>query len=272
MLQQTMIERVRHLCHGDQRITAAIMYGSFAKGEGDEFSDIEFYLFLQPSALAAFDPSTWLAQIAPLALLLTNEFGTNVAIFENLVRGEFHFHPDTEISLVGSWGQFGEPPRPDRMLILDRTGELAQQLVRWQGAIVEGPSPHNLQQIVDRFFNILIFGLNVLQRGEHARALELLSALHRYLLWMARAASGSTAHWPTPSRALEADLPPEHYARFVQCVALLDPASLKRAYRAAWQWSKELMRDLSTSHGTALPETLIDLVDSRAEQWLHGLD
>jgi len=40
MLQQeTLIERVRKLCLQDERVVAALMYGSFALGQGDRFSD-----------------------------------------------------------------------------------------------------------------------------------------------------------------------------------------------------------------------------------------
>jgi hypothetical protein len=40
MLQQeAMIERTRRVCREDERLAAAMMYGSFAQGEGDGFSD-----------------------------------------------------------------------------------------------------------------------------------------------------------------------------------------------------------------------------------------
>ncbi|HKH38894.1 MAG TPA: hypothetical protein VKA82_17210 [Rubrobacter sp.] len=42
MLQQeAMIERTLSVCREDERLAAAMMYGSFAQGEGDGFSDIE---------------------------------------------------------------------------------------------------------------------------------------------------------------------------------------------------------------------------------------
>ncbi|HHU3313920.1 TPA: Lnu(F)/Lnu(G) family lincosamide nucleotidyltransferase, partial [Escherichia coli] len=45
MLQLKMIELFKEGCHEDARIIAALMFGSFAIGEGDEFSDIEFAVF-----------------------------------------------------------------------------------------------------------------------------------------------------------------------------------------------------------------------------------
>jgi hypothetical protein len=40
MLQQeAMIERTRSVCREDERLTAAMMYGSFAQGDRDGFSE-----------------------------------------------------------------------------------------------------------------------------------------------------------------------------------------------------------------------------------------
>lgn len=60
MLQQeAMIERVRWICRLDERVVAAMMYSSFAQGEGDGFSDIEFVFFFDDDALADVDQGEW---------------------------------------------------------------------------------------------------------------------------------------------------------------------------------------------------------------------
>jgi lincosamide nucleotidyltransferase B/F len=98
-----MIERVRELCHQDERVVSALMYGSFAIGEGDAFSDIEFYLFFADQALGAVEEEAWVGRIAPLYLYYVNEFGNGTAIFEKMVRGEFHFEAASEVGLVDAW-------------------------------------------------------------------------------------------------------------------------------------------------------------------------
>ncbi len=91
MLQQeVMFEKVRQLCGQDERLLATLMYGSFALGQGDRFSDIEFYLFFEDETLGTLKEEAWVSQIAPLDLYYVNEFGNGTAIFENLVRGESH--------------------------------------------------------------------------------------------------------------------------------------------------------------------------------------
>lgn len=47
--QKELIANVKNLTESDERITACMMYGSFTKGEGDQYSDIEFYIFLKDS-------------------------------------------------------------------------------------------------------------------------------------------------------------------------------------------------------------------------------
>ena len=68
--QAAMIERVREICQQDDRVVAAMLYGSFTRGEGDQFSDIEFVVFVVDSALPSLNQQDWVAQIAPLALYL----------------------------------------------------------------------------------------------------------------------------------------------------------------------------------------------------------
>jgi lincosamide nucleotidyltransferase len=83
------------------------MYGSFALGQGDRLSDIEFYLFFEDEALGTLKEEGRVSQIAPRDLYYVNEFGNGTAIFENLIRGEFHFEAASNVRLVDTWcGQY----------------------------------------------------------------------------------------------------------------------------------------------------------------------
>src|SRR5918993_3290551 len=67
MLQQeAMIERTRRVRREDERLAAAMMYGSFAQGEGDGFSDIEFILFFRDEELEGLDQEEWVSRISPV--------------------------------------------------------------------------------------------------------------------------------------------------------------------------------------------------------------
>ncbi len=98
MLQQeAMIERVRRVYQEDEHLTATMMDGSFVQGEGGGFSDIAFILFFEDDALEDLDQEE---KVSPDELYFVNKYGNGTVIFDNLVRGEFHF--DTPRGSQGS--------------------------------------------------------------------------------------------------------------------------------------------------------------------------
>lgn len=150
LVQEQLIARVR----ADERLDAALMYGSFAAGEADAHSDIEFWLFFLPQRCTEVDPWAWCAQVAPLTHIVRNEFGTHVAFFPGLVRGEFHFATTDDIPTVRTWPARGAPVDP--MVVLDRSATLRPALQ----SLPEGPAvPGNgeeIETVCGRFANWLI--------------------------------------------------------------------------------------------------------------------
>ena len=83
MKQLYLINEFKKKSIEDCTISAVLMYGSFIKGEGDKFSDIEFYIFLRDDC--HIDKYKWISSVNPIALMFVNEFGTDVVIFDNLI-------------------------------------------------------------------------------------------------------------------------------------------------------------------------------------------
>jgi lincosamide nucleotidyltransferase len=264
MLQRAMIERVRYLCRLDERLVAAMMYGSFAQFEGDEFSDIEFILFFYDEVLGDVDQEAWVARIAPVELYFVNEYGNGTAIFENLIRGEFHFDKASDVKKVDeSWKDTDWLPSLDATLILDRTGELSRRLQAVVGPPLDRHTPEQIRFLCNCFVNWFLFGSNLLMRGELARALDLLGIVQDQLLRMIRVSERSTEHWFNPSKLLEKDISKASYTRYVACTANLDERALWSAYLSAWSWGRELMSSLAEGHDVALSAALFDRLDRR---------
>lgn len=261
--QEALIARVREVCRRDERLVGALMYGSFTRGEGDAFSDIEFALFFADDTLDAVDPRTWVEEIAPVALYFVNEFGNGAAIFENLVRGEFHFDRASDMARIEGWRDSAAFPSLDATLILDRTGALTHHLRTLVGPGPARDTPAQVRALSHSFVNWTLFGVNVLARGESARALHLLSFVDRDLLWLARLVEGATDHWPTPAKGIEQDLSPAARARYAACTAALDREALRRAYAAACPWGRELLAALAARHGIDLPVALLERIAAR---------
>lgn len=251
--QKIMIERVRELCTQDDRVVGALIFGSFAVEEGDQFSDIEFALFFRDESFAAIDKQCWVAQIAPLALFFVDDFGHHTAIFENLIRGEFHFEPVSRMSVIKGWQGYGWFPSASAAILVDRTGDLEKYIQ----PMIGGPPLRDTRDTVTglnvNFINLMLFGANVMERGEYARAWGLLSIAHNNLLKLVRLTEDVTDHWPTPSKSLERDLSEESYNRYRLCTAGIERGSLWRAYRETWAWGLQLMSELSQRHDIDLP-------------------
>lgn len=266
MLQQeAMIERTRRVCKEDERLAAAMMYGSFAQGEGDRFSDIEFILFFSDEDLEGVDQKEWVSRISPVELYFVNEHGNGTAIFENLVRGEFHFDRASDIErVVGeSMRDADWLPSLEDTLILDRTGELTPRLRTIVGPPPARDTPENVLFLCNCFVNWFIFGSNLFARGELARSFDLLGIVRDRLLQMVRVLEGSTLHWFNSSKFLEREISETSYSRYVSCTSRLDTDELRQAYLSAWEWGRELMPSLADGYGVVLPADLLLRLDGR---------
>ena len=269
MLQQeAMIERTRSVCREDERLAAAMMYGSFAQGQGDGFSDIEFILFFRDEELEGLDQKEWVSRISPVGLYFVNEYGNGTAIFDNLVRGEFHFDRASDIErIVGeSMRDADWLPSLEDTLILDRTGELAPRLREIVGPPPERDTPGQIRFVCDCFVNWFVFGANLFARGEMAYSLDLLGILRDRLLQMVRVLEGSTLHWFNSAKFLETEISSTSYTRYAACTARLDREELRQAYLSAWEWGRELMASLAKRHGVALPASLLKRLDRRCAE------
>lgn len=268
MLQREMITRFREACRGDERIWGALMFGSFTTGDADAFSDIEFAVFIRDDAFEDFGQRAWLDAVSPVAAYFPDNFGHHTALFENGVRGEFHFMRASEVSVVADWRGHGWLPSLDAAVLVDRTGELSRHAT----ALVGGPPARGGAALAEgltlNLLNLMLLGANLLNRGEFARAWALLSAVHVNLLKLVRLHEGATDHWPTPSRSLEGDLSAAAYRRYVTCTAGAQPGALCAAYRESWRWSRELFETVAGPPDIVLPAAVIARVEKLLDEAL----
>jgi lincosamide nucleotidyltransferase len=240
LLQRRLIERVVDLAHSDDRVEALLMYGAFAADEGDRYSDIEFYVYIDDCALRSFDEHSWLAELARVRLCYRNEYGVTTAVFDGLVRGEFHFAatssiPELEQTTPAAWVASIE-----RCALYDRSGRVSEALARSIGC-PDRRSRESVEFLAASVANWALMVDNLRRRGEHARALDFLyRQVHPHLLRLARVAEDKTGNWLSPTRRLERELGPGGYRRFRECTAALEPTDIHRALRRAWQWFLEL--------------------------------
>lgn len=245
LFQEELIHLVKEKCEIDPCISACMMYGSFTKGEGDQYSDVEFYIFLKDDEIHDFKSSEWIKDIESYDLLFFNEYGTEVVVFSNLIRGEFHFLPESDIEIIKSFKDTGVFPDTESMFIYDRTGRLKACLDDLGG---DGPvrmTHDNVNFAFNNFVNAWLMGVNVLKRGEHARSLECLSNVQKYVLQLIRVRERNVERWLNATKNLERDLSEKAYGEYASITSKLDSEDLFRAYSAALCVVEDLIRVLS---------------------------
>ncbi|MEU8004907.1 hypothetical protein AB0B66_27415 [Catellatospora sp. NPDC049111] len=258
--QEHLIARVRELCQADEHLVAALTYGSFAQGEADAHSDVEFWLFFGANHARALDHRAWLDRVGPIRHVVVNEFGSHVVFFPNLVRGEFHFATAGDIASVAGWPARSAPV--DRMIVLDRTGALRQALDALPARPHLPAGAKEVDELCGRFANWLVLAYHVAQRGELLRAVDALSHAQRHLLWMARLAEGRTGHWLTPSRRAEADLGTELVEPLRRTVTAAEAGAVGEAIATAWACGRRFWVALAERHGGEVPQELFTDLDA----------
>jgi lincosamide nucleotidyltransferase B/F len=254
--QVRVIARVRELVADDAELVAALTYGSFPQGVGDQWSDVEFWLF--PAAGTRFDPVAWCAQLGELNLVTPNEFGGYVAFLPGLLRMEVHVADD--VAAVRDWPARGAPVAD--MVLLDRTGALTQAL----DALPQHPAlprtAAEIEALCGRFANWLVLAHHVCRRGELLRAFDALAHLQRHLLWLVRLGTGHTEHWLTPSRAAETDLPAHLVDQLASATGGARVEDLDRALREAWAIGRAQWTALAARYHFPLPDRLFTELDA----------
>ncbi|MFI7289617.1 nucleotidyltransferase domain-containing protein [Streptomyces anulatus] len=251
------IELLRATAGADPRVEGVLLYGSWTLGEADAHSDLDACLYVREEDVDAFDGRELVERLAPLKLAYTNMYGILAVVFDDLMRGEFHVEPaGPGIEEIRTWRGQVHLPRPEAAVLLDRTGDLtaaAREL-----AAFRPPEPvATAQQLTDELANWTLMLAHVRTRGETARAHNLLHAVIGPLqLKLCRLLRGSTAHWLTPSRALEADLPAADVERYATTAGALTPEAVRTAAANSWRWSRELAAEAAARWGTRLPLAL----------------
>lgn len=262
MLQQErMIQAVKEKSQYDKSIVATMMYGSYTQNSGDEYSDIEFYIFIKDEEFPGFVSSEWIAGISPFYTHFINEFGSEVVIFKNLIRGEFHFLSEKKMDIIDSFRTVGYFPDTDSMLLYDSNGKLRQHLDSLKGSEINRATDKNIEFVWNNLLNTLLLGMNVLKRGERARALECLWFAQRYLLQLVRINEGKTERWVNPTKNLETDIKSETYQKYCLCTAKLSEAELYLAYNNALKLGEELVEQLDEMHKINLQKELVEKLE-----------
>lgn len=258
LIQNQMIQTIKDKCITDELVAASMMYGSFTKGEGDRYSDIEFYIFIKNTDIEGFNSKKWISEIYPVDLIFHNEFGTEVVIFSNMIRGEFHFLPASKIEIIKSFKPTGVFPDTASMYIYDETEKLKPLLDDLGRSEPERITMENINFAFNNFVNAWMMGINVLNRGEAARALECLTYVQKYILQLIRMKENSVERWLNSTKNLEKDISKKNYQDYISITAKLEKAELETAYTNALNLMRDLYEEFEAEYPVDVDKPFID--------------
>lgn len=262
LIQNKIIQKVKDKCIEDEFISACMMYGSFTKGEGDQYSDVEFYIFIQDDMMENFNSRHWVSAVYPIHLIFYNEYRTEVVIFSNMIRGEFHFLPVSKIEIIKSFKPTGVFPDPESMYIYDSTEQLKPLLDDLGGVGPDRMTNENVNFAFNNFVNAWLLGVNVMKRGELARSLEALTHVQKYILQLIRVKENTVERWLNSTKSLEEDISTESYKDYVSITSKLKENEIKTAYQNALNIVEALNETLGSLYMVDVDKDLISKLHS----------
>ena len=181
-------ERIFHLLQQDERVLGVYLSGSFAYGQPDMYSDLDFYVLV---------PTKLREQIKNEHAQLRGQVGDIVCEFPathlgdpnqlvTLYRDSYPIHVDYQYRAKDELA----PSRKDKdvLILLDRSGELQEWIDRCAGVEESySPTQEQLQYLEDRFWTWCIYTDSKIKRGElwaargaieHMRNNVLVSLMH----------------------------------------------------------------------------------------------
>jgi predicted nucleotidyltransferase len=258
---QAFIERFVAACQADERVVAAFLGGSYAKGTADAYSDLDLSVITTDAAYEDFvaGREAFLRQMGELVFL--EDFDLQSIVF-------FIFADDTEAEL---W--FGGESRLDHLhsgpyrVLLDKKGILAE-------AVFSEEEPAHAEQIetlrrqIYWFWHELSHFTTAMARGQLWWAHGQLEALRHCCLNLARlrhnfsdAEVGSEAYFK-----IEKALPVEQLAPLQATYCPLEQSAMLQSAQAIVGFYQELAVSLAHAHGIPYPAGLERVIRSRLEK------
>jgi predicted nucleotidyltransferase len=258
---QAFVDRFVAACQADDRVLAAFLGGSYARGAADAHSDLDLSLITTDAAYEELvgGRAAFLRQLGELVFL--EDFDRpNLAffIFRDDLEGELWFASPSSLDQLHSG--------PYRVL-LDKQGLLS-------GVALSEPELEAAEQIetlrrqVVWFWHDLSHFTIALARGQLWWAQGQLHALRQYCINLARLRHnfsdpevGSDSYWK-----LDQALPIEQLWPLRATYGALDRGAMLQAALALVQFYRELAVELAQAHGIAYPAALERVMLERLEQ------
>jgi hypothetical protein len=263
-----IFDRIKQLCAADDRIVGAINYGSDAKGNSDEWSDIDVIFFINDADLQEFleHAEGWLREIGGIVESYTPNHSPRIFVDSRPcpIRVDTAFWPAARISEISEFNW--KPTSLDSMLIYERptSSAICHEIARLSSAVPRRNI--DLQKEFHRlecdiwYYLIRIYGL--LQRKETALALtEYQWCIIDYIGWLFLLDNNDVINWRAhlSVNRIRGRIPHQQVLRLEACLPINNKNLLESVLQSI-HLSNELITKISSELNLSRADALADRV------------
>ena len=258
---QGFVNRFVAACESDDRIVAAFLGGSNAKGYADQHSDIDVSVITNDVSFEEFlkGRESFLRSLGEL--IFFEDFGIpNIAffIFEDGTEGELYFGSQSHLELIHS-GPF--------RILLDKRNILADAAFPEQAADPDRQT-EELRRNVDWFWHELSHFITAMARGKLWWARGQLEALRAKCVNLARLKNdfSDDGIGEEPYFKIEYAMDVETLAPLIATFCPMEKNAMLGSARLIIQFFKEIAPSLCEAHGLSYPQSLEKVMLERFEK------
>jgi predicted nucleotidyltransferase len=252
--QQAVLERFTKACNADERVAAAFLGGSFARGAADAYSDLDFYAITTDDGYDSFyaDRQAFMRRLGnPVYLDDFNEFGFDMVLFT------FDDGVEGELALARA-SRFDHIHGGPHVVLVDKQGLLAgKTFPPYQPS--EDDQRRALRHEIYSFWDTLSYFVRTIYREQMWSAYGALNEMRMKCLKLARLrrdfASEHTAY-----SGVERVLPQEELRALEPTCCPLERAAMLEAASILVAFYRQVAPPLAAEHGIEYPDGLERIV------------
>jgi predicted nucleotidyltransferase len=245
---RALVERFTAACRADDRVVAAVLGGSHARGTADAHSDVDLYAIAADAAYEAFlvDHAAFVRRLGEPVFLeqWRSPHGLDLVFFvlADGLEGELGLARESGFATVHGGAH---------RVLVDKAG-LLDGVVFPLHRPAEAEQVETLRGQIEWFWHDLSHFTKAVARGQLWWAHGALEGLRRTCVQLARLRHDFAAEAEGYEKVEEA-LPAERLAPLRETICPLDRAAMLRAAGAIVRFYQELARPLAREHGLAYP-------------------
>lgn len=259
--RQAVLDRFVAACQADERVVAAFLGGSYAKGTADAHSDLDLFLITTDAAYEAFcaEREAFVCRLGePLFL---EDFGAShglLYIFSDDTEGELWIGRESHLT-----HGYGDAYR----VLLDKQGILADVVFPAHEAD-PAEQVETLRQLIMVFWHDLSHFIKAMGRGQLWFAYGELEALRHMCVNLARLRHNfaDAGVGEEPYFKIEEAMPIEQLAPLQATYCPMEPEAMRQAGHIILRFYQETASSLAQTHGIPYPAELERLMVARLEQ------